>query len=256
MLILTNSVYILGGLHGNNYVNGTIEMYDQHNDSWCFVNTLSTPVYAQGFVSIFKDIKWCVSVCVCVMVLYLIHVQHGHVSRRQFLVEVLETIDMHQYPSTSVRTHTHAPSHHSQNRCHAYDKFLMLPGAWKKWSFDILNGRLPQSQQKPYSSINSTRHVDYPDYSTHDSWYPIMSWMVWNVVECAILHSALFCYIISASAIYRPATYVSVQDVASPYIFCFEHKFSMQLSCFLSFAVFILWCSTAMIICHLHQAIT
>lgn len=50
-------LYIAGGLHGNNYINGTIEMYDQLNDSWCFFSTLGTPVYAQGFVSIFKDIK-------------------------------------------------------------------------------------------------------------------------------------------------------------------------------------------------------
>ncbi|XP_077970341.1 kelch-like protein 21 [Styela clava] len=50
-------LYIAGGLHGNNYINGTVEMYDQLNDSWCVVSTLHTPVYAQGFVSIYKDLK-------------------------------------------------------------------------------------------------------------------------------------------------------------------------------------------------------
>jgi len=44
-----------GGLHGNAYLNGTVELYDRENDIWQVTATLHTPVYAQGFVSIFKD---------------------------------------------------------------------------------------------------------------------------------------------------------------------------------------------------------
>nr|CAB3259722.1 kelch-like protein 2 [Phallusia mammillata] len=48
-------LYVAGGLHGNSFINGTVEVYDQLNDTWQVVSTLHVPVYAQGFVSIFKD---------------------------------------------------------------------------------------------------------------------------------------------------------------------------------------------------------
>uniref|UniRef100_H2ZJ64 Uncharacterized protein n=1 Tax=Ciona savignyi TaxID=51511 RepID=H2ZJ64_CIOSA len=49
-------LYIAGGLHGNSHINGTVEIYDPTNDTWHVISTLHAPVYAQGFVSIFKDV--------------------------------------------------------------------------------------------------------------------------------------------------------------------------------------------------------
>ncbi|XP_076805545.1 kelch-like protein 21 isoform X1 [Clavelina lepadiformis] len=46
---------VAGGLHGNSYINGTVETYDYVNDRWFVTSTLHVPVYAQGFVSIVKD---------------------------------------------------------------------------------------------------------------------------------------------------------------------------------------------------------
>nr|XP_026694339.1 kelch-like protein 2 isoform X1 [Ciona intestinalis] len=49
-------LYIAGGLHGNSHINGTVEIYEPINDTWHVISTLHVPVYAQGFVSIFKDV--------------------------------------------------------------------------------------------------------------------------------------------------------------------------------------------------------
>jgi len=48
-------IFLIGGLHGNSFINGTVEMYDQLHDNWQVVGTLPTPVYAQGLVCIYKE---------------------------------------------------------------------------------------------------------------------------------------------------------------------------------------------------------
>ena len=65
ILYLENSIHIkpgrifklffLGGLHTNDFINRTVEVYEPVSDSWSNVAILPTPIYAHGLITLTRE---------------------------------------------------------------------------------------------------------------------------------------------------------------------------------------------------------
>lgn len=50
--VFKGRIYVAGGLHCSDFINRTVEVYDQHKDTWSNVAILPTPVYAHGLITL------------------------------------------------------------------------------------------------------------------------------------------------------------------------------------------------------------
>ena len=48
-------LFFLGGLHTNDFINRTVEVYEPVSDSWSNVAILPTPIYAHGLITLTRE---------------------------------------------------------------------------------------------------------------------------------------------------------------------------------------------------------
>ncbi|CAG5105325.1 Oidioi.mRNA.OKI2018_I69.chr1.g2029.t1.cds [Oikopleura dioica] len=53
--IYKGKIYVAGGLHGNEYINRTVEMYDPKTSTWSNIAILPTPIYGHGLITLTRE---------------------------------------------------------------------------------------------------------------------------------------------------------------------------------------------------------